>query len=317
MEENQTIEDQEKIELQDELIEELEDQYEESESFTSSKIFLLVSIGFVSFFIFLILLFPIEEVIKSFISDFSKKSGVVIEFKDLKFPIFGAKSLDGLTIQPDSNLILKSEEVYLDAKLFDLIKFIFDGELDLLGFRYDSQDISILIKSILISGKLTDINERISKINGDLNITLKGGEIVRAPEIPLLGEIKKVEIQNGIFLLKFRSGKLLIDQGNLNTGWFRFQLSGQIRINDNIPFSSLDIKVCATPQEKFAQERPDIAGILTLAPQENGRACIPIKGTIRSPTVEGFQTPSGIPNLNQSSPSTEVKDEESNEPYQD
>jgi starch synthase len=49
-------------------------------------------------------------------------------------------------------------------------------------------------------------------------------------------------------------------------------------------------KLCALLTEAFQVERPDLAGMVTLLPQENGRVCIPIRGSLQSPKLE-------LPNL--------------------
>ncbi|MCC5815664.1 MAG: type II secretion system protein GspN [Leptospira sp.] len=280
--------------LDEEELESLQDGFDDDEiiedeekPLTRSKIFTLVGIGASLFFVFLIILFPLDEVIKSYLLSFSKKSGIIIEFKDIHFPIFGAKRIDSLAIQPSSNALIKTEELVLDLKTTEILQYRFDGELQLMGLKYEGTDLGFLIKSIIVSGKLSGLDDRLSRYTGDITIGVRGGKISNLPNLPLIGELNKdIDILQGQFKLKFRTGKVNIEVGNLNTSWLRLSLSGNIRLNDNIGFSGLDLKVCAVAQEKFASERPDLAGMLVLLPQENGRACVPIQGTFRSPSVD-------------------------------
>lgn len=259
---------------------------EEEKPLNKSKVLGLIGIGFSAFLIFFIFLFPLEEVIKSYLVDLSKTTGIVIEFKDIRFPLIGAKTIDSLAIQPTSDTILKVEEAILDLKTWELIQNRFDGDIDLIPLKLDSGEIGFMLKSVLISGRLSGIEERLTKTTGDIKIQIRGGKISSLPEIPMVGEAKDIVIIKGQFHLKFRSGRLHIELGSLDTSWFKFQLSGVIRLADSLAFSNLDLKLCATSQEKFANERPDLAGMLAILPQEGGRSCIPIKGTIHSPSFD-------------------------------
>lgn len=274
---------------------------EEEKPLTRSKLFLLIGLGAGLFLIFLVLLFPFEEVVKSYLTSFSKKSGVIVEFKDISFPIFGRKRVDSLAIQPGSDLLLKSEEMIIDVGILELINMRYDGEIGLSGFKYEGGETVFNIKSILFAGKLSGLDDRISKLTGDMTITLRGGEISSLPSIPFVGEVNGIKILKGQFRMKFRSGRMQIDMGNLNTSWLRIFITGNIRLMDNIGFSGLDLEICTVAQDKFAQERPDLAGMLVLLPQKNGRACIPIKGTFRSPKPE-------MPNMMGASPPTGLSD---------
>ncbi len=286
--------------LEDEIQDSTEEEYLESAiqeeiPLTTSKILSLVGIGIVFFILFAFLLFPLNELIKSYLIDFSKNSGIIVEFKELRFSLLGTKSIDSLLIQPGNDMFIRVEELSIDTKILQLFKYTFDGEFGLINFRFESGEIAFLIKSVLLDGKLAGLDQRLTRYTGDINLHFRGGEITSLPELPMVGEIQKIEILQGSLKLKIRSGKVLLDQGNLNTSWFRILVSGQIRLNDNLGFSTLDLKICAQAQEKFAQERPDIAGLVALLPQENGKGCLPVQGTFRSPKIE-------IPGMMQVSP---------------
>ncbi|WCL47943.1 type II secretion system protein GspN [Leptospira sp. GIMC2001] len=278
----------------DELLE------EEEKPLTRNTILGLIGIGFFTFLVFSLFLFPLDEVIKSVILEFTKKSNVIVEFKDIHFPLLGEKRIDSLAIQPSSDTVIKSEEVIIDLKILEILQSRFDGDIHLSSFRVESGETSILIKSLDVNGRLSGFDERISKTIGDLNINIHGGKIISLPEIPMVGsDAKDILILKGNFLLKFRSGKILVEKGNFDTSWFKINLTGVIRLADSFSYSNIDLKICATAQEKFANERPDLAGMLAILPQENGRGCLPIKGTISAPQFDipaltgatGFGTP--------------------------
>ncbi|MCZ8345396.1 MAG: type II secretion system protein GspN [Leptospiraceae bacterium] len=314
LEENQSTND----DLNDELENDFTD--EEEIPLTTQKILTLVGIGIGFFVLFVILLFPLEEVIKSSIIDFTKSRNISFEFKDIKFPILGQKRIDSFVFSPTNETILKSEETLIDLKMLDLIQNKVDGEVSFSSFSIDSGQTSILFKNLNLAGRLSGFEERISKTTGDMNIMIRSGKIISLPDIPLVGEAKDIQIIKGSFILKFRSGKILIERGSFDTSWFKFNFSGTIRLSDIVSMSALDLKICATSQEKFANERPDLAGMLAILPQENGKSCIPIKGTIKNPefNLDALTQGSNLnsnPSLeqNSSNPNTDpiIKDSES------
>lgn len=126
-------------------------------------------------------------------------------------------------------------------------------------------------------------------------------------DIPFLGSLKGTDIKRANLLFKIRSGKLLIERGNLDSNIAKFQFQGVVRLSDTISFSQLDLKVCFTFTDKFAAERQDLVSMVALLPQEAGKTCIPVRGTFSSPKVD-------LPNLNQLGGSATKTEEGSIEP---
>jgi type II secretion system protein N len=290
--------------LEDELIqeslleaseEEEDEDWEESEELgklNSKKILTLVSFGFISFIIFLLFTFPLDEMVRSLLVDTSKETGIVIESKEIHFPFLGRKSFDLFSLQFVNGSQLKAEEMNVSFSLFGLLNGRLDGDAEIGSFRYDGGDLSLQIKAISFLLRIASLEEKISKWNGEGEIDLSSGKILESMEIPMLGSLKGQEIRKGSIQFKIRSGKVLIEKGNIESSVAKIQFQGVIRLSEAIQLSQLELKLCATLNEKFALERQDIAGLATLLPQENGRICIPIRGSIASPKVD-------LPNLNQ------------------
>jgi hypothetical protein len=289
---------------------------EEEKPLTQKGVFGLIGIGILSFFLFVIFLFPMDELVKSLISNYAAKSNLVLEIKDVKFPLLGQKSLESITIQPSNDTTIKSEQVLIRMGLIDLFQGKYTGDVEVSALRYDSSNFVLLLKSLVLEGKLSNLEDRIARATGEISINIRAGKINNIPELPLIGEVKEIGILKGNFFLKLRAGKLVIEKGNLDTTWFRISISGESRLSDTLGFSTLDLKMCAVAQEKFADERPDIAGMVALLPQENGKGCAKITGTLRSPNFDLPALTGGLPGADPGSDDPNepvIKDSESTE----
>jgi len=289
----------------DEDIEEIE----EEASLNSKKILILIGLGFISFILFLLFTFPLDEMVRSILVESSRDSGMVIEAKEIHFPILGRKSFDSFSIQFSNGTVLKAEELSVAVSVLGLLNQRVDGDADVGFFKYDAGDLSLQIRSISFPLRIASIEDKITKWNGEGEIEFSGGKFFESPEIPMIGSLKGQEIKKGSIHFKIRSGKLLIEKGMIESSIAKIQFQGVIRLSDTIHLSQLDLKLCATLNDKFALERQDIAGLATLLPQENGKMCVPVRGSISAPKVD-------IPNLNQFGNSNGIQTEPANPPLE-
>lgn len=298
--ENELEEDfdlEEDLVVQESLLEEDSDLFEEDTDEEHTKvnrkeIFTLVTISFVSFLIFTIFIFPLNEIVRSILIKTGKETGVFMDAKEIHFPMIGRKSFDSFVVSLPSGTSLKAEEVSLGISLFGILQSRLEGDVNVGYFSYEGSDLSIGIQTIDLPIRLSPLDDKITKWNGEGEITVSGGKIKDSMEIPFLGSLKGTDIRKANLLFKVRSGKLLIERGTLDSNIAKFQFQGVVRLSDTISFSQLDLKVCFSLADKFALERQDLVGMVALLPQEGGKTCIPVRGTFSSPKVD-------LPNLNQ------------------
>ncbi|WP_411822686.1 type II secretion system protein GspN [Leptospira sp. 'Mane'] len=271
---------------------EVQEGEEDNKQLNSTKILMLVGLGIFSFVLFFFFTFPLDEIVRSVLADSSKETGIVLEAKEIHFPFFGRKSFDSFVAQFTSGSIVKAEELSFSLSLFGLLSNRVDGDAEIGFLKYEGGEWSVQAKSVSFPIKISAIDDKITRWNGEGEILLTGGKFFESMEIPLLGSLKGQEIKRASFQFKIRSGKVMIEKGLIDSSIAKIQFQGVVRLSDSFALSQLEIKVCANLNDKFAQERQDIAGLATLLPQENGKICIPIRGSISSPKVD-------IPNLNQ------------------
>ncbi|TGL99524.1 type II secretion system protein GspN [Leptospira jelokensis] len=287
----------EDVVVQESLLEEDNDFFEEESDEEHSKVnrkqvFTLIAISFVSFLIFTIFIFPLNEIVRSMLIKTGKETGIFMDAKEIHFPMIGRKSFDSFVVSFPTGTALKAEEVSLGISLFGLLQSRLEGDVNVGYFSFEGSDLSFGIQTLDLPIRLSPLDEKVTKWNGEGEITLSGGKIKESMEIPFLGSLKGTDIKRANLLFKIRSGKLLIERGNLDSNIAKFQFQGVVRLSDTISFSQLDLKVCFTFTDKFATERQDLVGMVALLPQEAGKTCIPIRGTFSSPKVD-------LPNLNQ------------------
>ncbi|BDA78898.1 hypothetical protein LPTSP3_g18280 [Leptospira kobayashii] len=278
--------------LEDGESNEISEGEEDNKQLDSSKILMLVGLGILAFVFFFFFTFPLNEIVRSVLAESSKETGIVLEAKEIHFPFFGRKSFDSFVAQFASGTVIKAEELSFSLSLFGLMSSRVEGDAEIGFLKYEGGEWSVQAKSVSFPIKISSIDDKITRWNGEGEILLSGGKFFESMEIPMLGSLKGHEIKKASFQFKIRSGKVMIEKGLIDSSIAKIQFQGVIRLSDSISLSQLEIKACASLNDKFAQERQDIAGLVTLLPQENGKICIPIRGSISSPKVD-------IPNLNQ------------------
>jgi type II secretion system protein N len=278
------------LEEDNELFE--EDSDEEHTKVNRKEILILITISIVSFFVFTIFIFPLNEIVRSLLIKTGKETGIFMDAKEIHFPMIGRKSFDSFVVSFPTGTSLKAEEVSLGISLLGLLQSRLEGDVNVGYFSYEGSDISIGIQTLDLPIRLSPLDEKITKWNGEGEISLSGGKIKESMDIPFLGTLKGTDVKKANLLFKIRSGKLLIERGSLDSNIAKFQFQGVVRLSDTLSFSQLDLKLCFSFTDKFALERQDLVGMVALLPQEGGKTCIPLRGTIASPKVD-------LPNLNQ------------------
>ncbi|EMY79167.1 hypothetical protein LEP1GSC060_1022 [Leptospira weilii serovar Ranarum str. ICFT] len=272
----------------------LELQEEEEEAaprFTLKQKLILIGTGVFSFLLFTIWLFPLDEIIRSSLNSSSAKTGTIVNFRDMSISLLGNVTLDTLEITTSSNLKIKTEEAVLKTSLFGLIKKKFDGKFKLVSLKIDTENGPLAkIRNFEGQGKFDNLDQGLTRMNGNLDLEIPAGSssgmIQELPEIPLLGELKNITIKKFLTKINLQGGNLIFNDFTLDTSIARFDITGNIRLSENMSFSQLNLRICLELDRNFALERQDIADMLTLLEKQSGAKCIPVLGTINKPEVK-------------------------------
>lgn len=292
--EEEVLEDLQAVEalLEEENFGDDEDSDEESGRLNRQQLFALVGIAFLSFFIFTFFIFPFNEIVRSLLIRAGKETGIVLDAKEIHFPIFGRKSFDSFLVSFPSGSSLKMEELNVSLSILGMFQSKMDGDAEIGYLKFEGNDWSISAQSLQIPFHISSFDDKITKWSGDGEFEITGAKILESMEIPFLGSLKGTDIKKLNLTYKIRGGKLLVEKLSMDSSVVKLTGTGVIRLSETISLSQLDLKLCFNLNEKFATERQDIAGMMALLPQEVGRTCVPLRGTLSSPKVD-------LPNLNQ------------------
>lgn len=268
-----------------------EEEEEPAPRFTFRQKLILIGTGLFSFLIFTVWLFPLDEVVRSSLQSSSAKTGTIINFRDLSISILGNVTLDTLEITTSSNLKIKTEEAVLKTSLLGLIKKKFNGKFKLISLKIDTENGPLAkIRSFEGQGKFDNLDQGFSRMNGTLHLEIPAGSssgmIQELPEIPLLGELKNITIKKFLTKLNLQGGNLIFNDFTLDTSIARFDITGNIRLSENMSFSQLNLRICLELDRNFELERQDIQDMLTLLEKQSGSKCIPVMGTVNKPEVK-------------------------------
>lgn len=286
MKQRETLEEESIDEVLSEVTPEPEFLIEPVEKLTLKQIVLLTTAGIVSFLFFIMLLFPYDIIVKNIIYK-ANIPGFSIDFTSLDFPFIGKKVIHSLSLQTSGGTNIKAEEFIIDISLFSFLtsKNIM-GEFKLNSSKIENDKIGINLKTVFTTSELTG-TEALNQLKGDLAVRISGGSIYKLPDIPLIGQLDKINLNNSILHFKIQNGNMVFQkESNLNTSIAKIFITGNIQLNPNISFSSINLSFCPKFKPEFATERPDIVNTLQILPKNaDGQNCIPLTGTFQNPQL--------------------------------
>jgi len=291
----------EELEEDIEEISEEEFEYEDDESESSGELswkqkLILINSGIVAFLFFIVLLFPYEELARTFISKFASENNFVLEFKKLNLSLFSSKTVDNLIYQNRENMEIRAETIEVDTSIWDLIKKNFKGNVKITSLNLELTEYAIKASSVnLEDSSIIGFDRDTLNMNGNINLQVFNGTILRSPVIPMIDTLQGVTIKSILLSLKktLNSNRVTIEKGVITLSIAKITLSGYIELAAAIKASRIDLKVCPKLTEKYSAEREDIASSLQLLTKDMPDGCIPIQGTIGDPKVNmpGIQQP--------------------------
>lgn len=235
---------------------------------------------------FIIILFPIEEILRSILVARTEKSGIHIGFKKINFPYFGLKTIDSLYVLTKDNIEFKAEEVNFTINPYQIwnraqvISTIesFSNNLEMCNMVMNARSLNLDIN-------LTNTDRENLVLNGSIGIHLTGGNITRLPEILSFLGVSEIKVKMIQMNLKITGNKILIEKGNFDISIAKIMLKGRIDISPVFNNSLMELEVCPKLSKEYAVDREDLQNMLLLY-SKTGDPCFPIKGTIGNPRVD-------------------------------
>jgi hypothetical protein len=263
-----------------------EEEFEDTEDskLTGKQILSLVLAGLVGFFLFLFFLFPLEDIIRSYAVKYASEAGVNLDFKNLNFPLFSRKQIDGLFVLTRGNTEIKSEEVEMDFSILALRKNQIQGDLEATSFQIDMGNIIVKLRKMNLILNINNYDKG-ANFTGNIELQTGSGQIVKLPNFPFLGDLSGTGIKGLSLQFKKNGQTLLIEKGIINLSIAKITVRGKMEVVGSFMNSSLGIEICPKLTPEFSAEREDLANTIA-AVSRDGEACIPIKGTLSEPQAD-------------------------------
>ncbi len=274
----------------------LEEEFEEKENPLSLRQIIVLSLsGLFGLLLFILTLFPIEEIIHYYITKNSQSSNLLIDFKKLNFPILGTKSVDSLYVVTKDNIEIRSEEVQFSLDLPDIYGGNINTQMEIYAFSLETNEVFLSSKSIQGEIHLVQSEREVPTYNGTISLISGGGKLGRIPSFPILGDLSGTAIKSMTLNLKKNGSRITFDKAILDLSIAKIQIKGRMDLTPNFKNSKLELEICPKLSKEFSSERQDISDMLTLMVREGKEPCIPLQGTISSPKL----------NINMNVPGTE------------
>ena len=284
---------------------EFEEEIFQEKEFSLKQKLIAILTGVASFVLFLILLFPYEEIARYYILKAASENQLSLDFKNLNLPFFGAKSIDGLIYQGKDGFEIKAETIEIDSSYSNLMDRSFKGDIQISSLKLDISEFGVDIKSLSLTDSEIDYFDKgIAGMNISVHLEALNGKIKRSPNIPVLESLKDTIIKSIQLSVKKEknSFKLRIEKLAINTNLAKLELTGNIELNDYFKNSKLDLKVCPELTKEYKEEREDVAAYFQMAMKSE--KCFVLEGTIGQPKPKfpGLDTGQTNPNIPSSIP---------------
>ncbi|TGM98914.1 type II secretion system protein GspN [Leptospira dzoumogneensis] len=300
-EEEELISNEEEEFLTMELEELPPEEEEDTPRFSLKQKLILIGSGTSSFLLFLILLFPYENIVRQFMSSSGQPSSVF--FNELSVSVLlGKVSVKSMEIMGQTFKI-RSKDAQIKAGLFSLLRKKVNGDFEIeeLELDYDGQTLGNIGE---LEGhlQLDSLSVPASRFGGAFSLKMpegKFGSFPNLPEIPFIGKIENFFINKILITSRIDQGMVEFEEFIIDTSVARLDLHGNLRLSDSLPSSQLNLRVCFELERNFASaaENQIIVGALDLLEKGGSGKCIPITGTFQRPEfkIPGLNAPAGLP----------------------
>ncbi|TGL59402.1 type II secretion system protein GspN [Leptospira sarikeiensis] len=301
-EEEELISNEEEEFLTMELEEIPAEEEEEIPRFSVKQLLILIGSGVVSFLLFLLLLFPYENIVRQMMSSSSGQPSSVF-FNELSVSVLlGKVSVQSMEIMGQT-VKIRSKYAQIKAGLFSLLRKKVNGDFEVqdMEIEYDGKTLGE-IGALEGHLQLDSVVVPASRYSGSFSLKMpegKFGSFPNLPEIPFIGKIENFFVNKILITSRIDQGMIEFEEFVIDTSVARLDLHGNLRLSDSFSNSQLNLRVCFELERNFASaaENQIIVEALNLLEKSGGGKCVPITGTFQRPEfkIPGLNAPAGLP----------------------
>ncbi len=270
----------EEKETEQEFTEIIEEEISEIKLTATQKILLLV-IGIVFYFLFVLLFFPYSSFIRYLIS--KNIQDYKIDYTELNMD-FNSILLKDLYFTNEKDIFFTSDAINIKTKLWNLINKKIDANVILNSGSIKIREINSGFKNMELIIKIDNsYDEPLSKWSGEV--------IVKFKEISLeelWGILKNFSLPEEQKVIKNLNIRITVDKGNysiknftFDNPLFKIQIMGNGTLSNVIENSTVNGSICFIPDSKIEEKNPAIYGIyISAGGSLGGQLCIGIEGNL-------------------------------------
>ncbi len=290
---------------EDEDLDALDEEFEESRLSGRQKLFVFLTAA-VSFLVFTIVFFPLEELIRYQLRSFEKQ--LAIDFATLDLNVFGDDVVGGFSAQlPDNSggfsaETIKSELSWVDlaaASPKGLVQFE-DSELHMQGFAFDAATMDLTLD-------IDDANKILTTSQGSIQLLAGGVKFTQLPldGLPIPISLDELNVRRLNLMLNFSNGGVDFQDSSLISDLFTARLTGTGRIGGNLGATALQATLCLKPVDDLENKNPELFTVYIMGGgAAGGELCADITGTVSRPQMN-IQRSNSFDFSNPSGPETE------------
>lgn len=265
--------------------EELDESLEEEARLSGRQRLWVAVAGVVSFFLFFVLLFPFEGILKSTLQK-RLAPALRLEFTSMKLGLIGQTKIDDLSLQSDGGFRLEAENAVADLKKLPLIRFAPKGTVRLNGGNFGIGNFGGSFKSLDFNLDMSTVTAPPSQWEGTIQIKLDRLEPEQLPELlaMLRATPEELTIERLILPLQFKKGTVDFNQAQIQSPLFTVRLEGTGRLSASLSDTSLDGKVCLRPVDDLETRNEGLYNFYIMnGGAAGGELCMKISGMLMSP----------------------------------
>ncbi|MEQ9362929.1 MAG: type II secretion system protein GspN [Leptospirales bacterium] len=264
----------------------IDDELEESRLTGKQKLLVFLT-AVASFFVFTIVFFPLEELIRYQLRGFEK--AVAIDFATLDLNLLGDDTMGGFSARlPDNSGGFSSESIQSELSWLDLaavspaglVRFE-NSEFHMQGFAFDAATMDLNLN-------IDDANKILTTSKGRVQLLAGGVKFTQLPldGLPIPISLDELNVRRLNLVMNFSNGSVDFQDSTLVSDLLTARLSGTGRIGGNLGATVLQAKLCLKPAADLETKNPELFTVYIMGGgAAGGELCADISGTVSSPQV--------------------------------
>lgn len=243
----------------------------------------------VTFAVFLVVFFPLNEFLRYQLSNFSKQ--IQADFVNLDLNLFAADTVDGLSVQlPGNGPRFTAGRIESELGWLDLLGAAPDGIVRMFTAEFSMPaTLAFEANEIQLDMDIADVRKSLAIWNGQLDLPARGVRLDRLllDNLPIPIALDELKIARINLKLLFEEGAVSFNDAELISDLFRVTLNGSGRMGRNIGATTVNARLCLKPVANLENKNPELFSIYIMGGgSAGGELCADISGSLGAPQVQ-------------------------------